>query len=126
MNTSAVSQVKVPTVVEVGLVDAVKNTGLSNKAEKTKLVQVVPEEEPKFEPVFKSETLKEIIEAINKTLRALKKEIKLKVHEETKRVIIQIIDAKTQQVLKEIPPEKILNLVLNLEKLLGLTVDEKR
>jgi len=46
-------------------------------------------------------------------------------HEKTGHWIVQICDSDTDEVLKEIPPEKILDMVSKFCELAGLLVDEK-
>ena len=40
--------------------------------------------------------------------------------------MIKVINKQTQEVIREIPPEKILDIVANLWKIAGLIIDEKR
>ena len=47
-------------------------------------------------------------------------------HEETKRVSIKVIDAETEEVIREIPPEETLEMLSKMWELAGLMVDEKR
>lgn len=89
--------------------------------------ETVPiEKEPAYKPIFKAESVQQTVDAVNAALNTLKKDINVKVHAATNRIIVQIVDAKTQRVIREIPPEKILDLVLKLEELLGFVIDEKR
>lgn len=53
-------------------------------------------------------------------------EAKFDVHEDTKRVMIKIVDKDSQEVLKEYPPEKTLDMIAKVWELAGLFVDEKR
>ena len=46
-------------------------------------------------------------------------------HEETNRVVIKIIDKETDQVLREVPPEKTLKMIAKVWELAGILVDEK-
>lgn len=47
-------------------------------------------------------------------------------HEDTNRVTIKIVDKDTKEVIKEIPPEKTLDLIAKAWELAGILVDEKR
>lgn len=47
-------------------------------------------------------------------------------HEATKRVSIKVLDDETNEVIKEIPPEKSLEMVEKMWELAGILVDEKR
>ena len=46
-------------------------------------------------------------------------------HEATNRVTIQIVDKNTKEVIKEIPPEKTLDMIAKVWELAGILVDEK-
>lgn len=48
------------------------------------------------------------------------------IHEETNRVTIKIVNKDTKEVLKEIPPEKTLDMLAKAWELAGLMIDEKR
>lgn len=47
-------------------------------------------------------------------------------HEATKRVSIKVLDEETNEVIKEIPPEKSLEMVEKMWELAGILVDERR
>jgi len=47
------------------------------------------------------------------------------VHEETQTIMVKVIDTETDEVIREIPPEKILDLVAKLWELAGIIVDKK-
>ena len=50
---------------------------------------------------------------------------KFGVHEKTNRIIIKLVDRDTQEVIKEIPPEKTLDLMAKRMELAGVLVDER-
>lgn len=47
-------------------------------------------------------------------------------HDKTNRVTIKIVDKDTKKTIKEIPPEKTLDLIAKAWELAGILVDEKR
>lgn len=47
-------------------------------------------------------------------------------HKETKRVSIKVFDADTNEVIREIPPEKSLDMLQKMWEMAGILVDEKR
>lgn len=47
-------------------------------------------------------------------------------HDATNRVTIKIVDKDTKEVIREIPPEKTLDLIAKAWELAGILVDEKR
>ena len=68
--------------------------------------------------------LKKAVEDINK--RANNSEAIFGIHEATNRVTIKIVDKETRKVIKEMPPEKTLDMIAKVWELAGLMVDEKR
>ena len=71
---------------------------------------------------------KELIAAIeqaNRTLQINQNRFNFSIHEATKEIIVRIIDIETEEVVKEIPPEKLLDLVAKLWEMAGIVVDER-
>ncbi|SFN83881.1 flagellar protein FlaG [Proteiniclasticum ruminis] len=81
------------------------------------------------DPEEKAFTKEEVEKAVDSTNKILKEEHNAKyqfeIHEGTGRVMVNLVDMQTKEVLKEIPPEKILDLVANIWERLGLLVDER-
>jgi len=48
------------------------------------------------------------------------------IHEGTNRITIKMVDKKTKEVIKELPPEKMLDMIARVWEMSGLVVDEKR
>ena len=48
------------------------------------------------------------------------------IHDKTNRVTIKIVDRDTKKVIKEIPPEKTLDMIAKVWELAGILVDEKK
>jgi len=69
--------------------------------------------------------VQEIADGLNRTLKAANRRLQFLVHETTGRIYVKVIDAETEEVIREIPPEKILDLVGRILELVGLLVDEK-
>ena len=71
-----------------------------------------------------NEQLKKAVEQLNKSMPH--SEASFGFHEETNRVTIKIIDKDTKEVIKELPPEKTLDMIAKVWELAGILVDEKR
>lgn len=71
-----------------------------------------------------NEQIKKAVEKLNKSLS--NSEAIFGIHDATNRVTIKIVDKETKEVLKEIPPEKTLDMIAKAWELAGLLVDEKR
>ena len=71
---------------------------------------------------------KEINSAVNTANSLLNDSthLQFKVHKITGDIMVKIIDDKTGEVIKEIPPEKIIDMIANICETLGIFVNEKR
>lgn len=71
-----------------------------------------------------NEKIKKAVEQLNKNMSH--SEAVFGIHEETNRVTIKIVDKDTKEVIKELPPEKTLDMIAKAWELAGILVDEKR
>ena len=94
-------------------------------------------EEPKQNPFEKQEDLYQIqdvspekiknaVDDINKKIKQTHTYCQFAYHEATKRISITVKDATSGDVIREIPPEKTLDMIAKAWELAGLMVDEKR
>ena len=65
------------------------------------------------------------IEKANKEFMIYDRKFEFSIHERTKAIMVKVIDAKNDEIIREIPPEKILDMVAKLWELAGIIVDEK-
>lgn len=72
------------------------------------------------------EFIKATVKGTNTKLKTTNTRCEFKYHEDTKRISITIRDQETDEVIKEIPPEKSLEMVARMWELAGILVDEKR
>lgn len=70
------------------------------------------------------ERIKKAVDDINK--KAINSEAIFGIHEATNRVTIKIVDKSTKEVIKELPPEKTLDMIAKVWEMAGIIVDEKR
>jgi len=66
------------------------------------------------------------IEHINKVVSGSNVEFRHSIHKQTNSVIITLIDKDTNDVILEIPPEKVLDAYVERMEINGLMVDERR
>ena len=76
------------------------------------------------DPQAQQTAIKKAVEEINK--KANSSEAIFGVHEGTNRITIKIVDRETKKVIKELPPEKTLDMIAKAWELAGILVDEKR
>ena len=90
-----------------------------------KIISQITEQEMKELPISE----KVIIDAIEKANRAISgvnRKFEFSIHEKTKEIMVKVIDSDTNEVIREIPPEKILDMVAKMWEMAGIMVDERR
>jgi len=70
------------------------------------------------------EQLSKAVESINKTIQAVGQNIEFSVDDDSKQVIVKVIDQQTKQVLRQIPNEEVLEIAKSLDKLQGLLIKQ--
>lgn len=68
--------------------------------------------------------LPKLVEQMNKAIQAFTNTLRFEMHGEH-RVVIRVIDKTSGEVVREIPPEKLLDTYNRMEDLLGLLLDQK-
>lgn len=71
-----------------------------------------------------NEKIKKAVEQLNKNLG--NSEAVFGIHEATNRVTIKIVDKETKEIIKELPPEKTLDMIAKVWEMAGILVDERR
>lgn len=68
--------------------------------------------------------LPKIVEQMNKAIQAFSNSIRFEVHEDH-RIVIRVIDMTSGEIVREIPPEKLLDTFNRMEDLVGLLLDQR-
>ncbi len=71
------------------------------------------------------EELKRALDEVNKSIKTMNERLQFRVHEATNVIMVKVVDTYTNEVIKEIPPEKFLDMVAKLQELVGILVDHK-
>ncbi|WLR55549.1 flagellar protein FlaG [Mesobacillus subterraneus] len=74
---------------------------------------------------FPKEKVKEIVDGMNKFMEASPTALKFEFHEKLNEYYVKIIDEKTKEVVREIPPKKMLDFYAAMTEFIGLMVDKK-
>lgn len=83
--------------------------------------QATPEKQAELS---KSET-KELTESMNKFLDSADVQLRFKYHEGLNEYYVTIIDPVTEEVVREIPPKKLLDIHAAMKDFIGLLIDRK-
>ncbi|MBM7570236.1 flagellar protein FlaG [Aquibacillus albus] len=71
------------------------------------------------------EEAKTLVESLNKFLEPTYTDLKFEFHEKLEKYYVTVVDPESEEVIKEIPPRKLLDVYASMAELMGFIVDEK-
>ena len=121
-STAGQQQVQVASLPPVGGKGSNKNNNQSGQQQDRGAVQTDKEVAP--------DKIKAAVDDLNKTVKQASPlhhtQLSFKYHEDTNRISITVTDSDTDEVIREIPPEKTLDMLAKAWEMAGLLVDERR
>jgi len=72
-----------------------------------------------------NDVLQQAIDSANAALTGSGRELDIRFHEATNRTVVTVYDTETREVIREIPPERVLDAHANMLELAGLLVDTR-
>lgn len=90
---------------------------IDNESKKTKNAEQIKE--------TTNEKINRIAEAIDSYVQSMQRGLKIRVHEGTGNIMVQVTSHNGSKVIREIPPEELLDLAARMEELAGTLFDEK-
>jgi flagellar protein FlaG len=87
--------------------------------------QEVTGAEAEKKPAVNEQELTELTDALNKFMTAMNADLQFAIHEKTKRMMVKLVDIKTQKVLKEFPPHELLDTLAAISEYVGALLDKK-
>ena len=82
------------------------------------------EEDPSKEFKVPLPQVKLAVDGLNGAMEFINRGLKFTLHEGSDRIMVEVIDLATQEVIKEIPPQKLLDTVARIREMIGLLLDE--
>lgn len=71
-------------------------------------------------------SLNRAVDGLNEALRVLSTHLRFRLHEDTHRYYVEIVDTLEDEVIREVPPKRFLDMLADMYRFIGLVVDEKR
>lgn len=87
--------------------------------------ETTPQSEVSVQPKPTKESLEKVIDAMNDMLKPAHTSSKFVLHEKLNDYYVQVVDEVTQEVLKEIPNKKFLDMYADMIDFMGIFVDKK-
>ena len=64
-------------------------------------------------------------ERVNEALDALNRNLKVSVHKDTGQLIVRVTDPESGKLIRQLPPEQLLDAEVNIQKVIGLFVNDR-
>jgi flagellar protein FlaG len=96
-----------------------------NTGNETELNAAPKVENAEQEELLSREELDKKVEQMNQTAQIFNKRMHFRIHEDTGRVMVKILNSDTGEVLAEIPSEKLLDMVARMEEMVGTIIDTR-
>ena len=71
------------------------------------------------------ETVRRIAEAMDSYVRSIQNDLEIRIHEDTGTVMVKVISHETGEVIREIPPEELIDLAAKMEEMMGVLFQKR-
>lgn len=71
------------------------------------------------------EKAQQMTDSMNKFLESVNTQLRFKMHDELKEYYVTIVDSKTDEVVREIPSKKLMDIYAAMKEFVGLLIDRK-
>ncbi|WP_240458670.1 flagellar protein FlaG [Virgibacillus sp. Bac330] len=75
--------------------------------------------------VVTKDKLKTAVEKLNEFIEPLRTDLRFKFHEKLNEYYVTVVNPLTDEVIKEIPPKKMLDMYADMAEYMGILIDEK-
>lgn len=115
--------------IQINMQQIEKTPTLQDDASQTKTAVVIDDtknlENLMKEQLKNPEELKKLIEELQNKISYLNKSLKIEIDRDINEPIIKIVEVETNKVIKQIPPDYMINIIKNINKMLGALFNEK-
>lgn len=77
-----------------------------------------------IEDLYSKQDIMDLIEEANEEFVTYDRKFEFGIHEKTKQITVKVLDSVTDEVIRELPPEKILDMLAGLWEVAGILIDE--
>jgi len=125
MRVTAQTQTKDVAVVSQPKLETVVDVSKANMAEDSLKQIMQAEQKANEKESIPKEKVQKAIDALNEFMTLQNHNSKFVMHEGLERYFVQVVDSETEEVIREIPPRKLLDAFYTMQKFVGMIVDEK-
>ncbi|WP_024832781.1 flagellar protein FlaG [Ruminiclostridium josui] len=91
----------------------------------TKSISQITDYDKDYMPVSERVVI-EAIQKANKAISGGNRRFEFSIHEKTNEIVVKVFDSDTNELIREIPNEKVLDMVAKMCEMAGILVDERR
>ncbi|MEK4083240.1 flagellar protein FlaG [Psychrobacillus sp. FSL K6-1415] len=125
MRISAQAQTKDLAIASLSIPKAVEKTTKVNDTESSLKQLMQAEQQANEKDSIPKEKVKKAVDALNEFMTVQNRSSKFVMHDGLDRYYVEVVDAETDEVIREVPPRKLLDAFYTMQKFLGMIVDEK-
>lgn len=105
---------------------AAKAEAVKHEAARAEIAEVHKKEAERQEQARKQiKELEPVLRELEQTSSFLHRRLKYSINSDLNRVIIKVVDADTDKVIKELPPEELQRISMRIREAVGLLIDEE-
>ncbi|MFJ8064163.1 flagellar protein FlaG [Psychrobacillus sp. NPDC096426] len=83
------------------------------------------EQQANITEAIPKEKVQKAVDALNEFMTVQNRNSKFIMHDGLERYYVEVVDAETEEVIREVPPRKLLDAFYTMQKFLGMIIDEK-
>lgn len=83
------------------------------------------ENEQHYSKDISKEQVQETVDTLNEFLKPTRHHLQFELHEELERYFVSVVNPETDEIIREIPPKKMLDMYAKMAEYMGFLVDEK-
>ena len=81
-------------------------------------------EKQEFSEQELEDEVRESVKDVNEIVDKVKEGLSFQIHEDTEKMMVKVVDLNTDEVIKELPPEEMLDLQARIHEMVGILIDE--
>jgi flagellar protein FlaG len=83
-----------------------------------------PQENKNNQTILDKEYATNLVKIMKKVSEVYNHQLNFEIYEDTNRIYVQIVDKSTKEVIKQIPPEEMLELSAKIQEMVGIMLDK--
>ncbi|SMC09310.1 flagellar protein FlaG [Nitratiruptor tergarcus] len=79
----------------------------------------------KLDPLMQNDIIKKTVEQLNEKLQLFNSSLRVEIDKDTGIQVVKIVDSKTKEVIRQLPPESVLKIAKYIDEITGLLFEKK-